>query len=109
MGLFSKKKHAQTIQEAIDYGDDDFSYVTRKGRRQRFFPAHASAMQENLGAWDLDDAFEMYAPNLLATIEETNKNMKVLLEQNLLLQEKVLSLEKKISNLEHNHTPTIKR
>ena len=46
MGLFSNKKHAQTIQEAIDYGDDDFTYVTRKGRRQRFFPAHASAIQE---------------------------------------------------------------
>ena len=56
-----------------------------------------------------NDAFEMYAPNLLATIEETNKNMKVLLEQNLLLQEKVLSLEKKISNLEQNHNAAMKR
>ena len=44
-----------------------------------------------------------------AKIEETNKNIKILLEQNLMLQEKVRSLENKVSNLEQNNNPTIKR
>ncbi len=110
MGLFSKKKESHTIEEALKNHDKNFSYTTRTGYTYDDFPYMMQhTLWNNICATSFDDAFEMYAPNFLATIEETNKNIKILLEQNQMLQEKVRSLENKVSNLEQNHTPTIKR
>ena len=104
MGLFSKSKESHTIEEALKNHDKNFSYTTRTGYTYNDFPYMMQhTLWNNICATSLDDAFEMYAPNLLATIEETNKNIKTLMEQNLLLQEKVYSLERKIADIESNH------
>lgn len=76
MGLFSKKKESHTIEEALKNHDKNFSYTTRTGYTYDDFPYMMQhTLWNNICATSFDDAFEMYAPNFLATIEETYKNL----------------------------------
>ena len=51
---------------------------------------------------DIDDLYEMFAPNLMRLLVETNQNVKTVMQQNSELQQKCKQLEQEIAELKSN-------
>ena len=122
MGLFSKKKESHTIEEAIKNDDEKFSYTTQSGHTYDDFPFHMTyeyttskgntylhfpniviGVRDSFAGFDdIDDLYEMFAPNLMRLLVETNQNIKTVMQQNNELQQKCNHLEQEIAELKSN-------
>ena len=61
-------------------------------------------LYQNISAASFDDAFEMYAPNFMETINRIDKNMALLTQQNQLLQLKCDSLAQELETIKKDNT-----
>lgn len=105
MGLFSTKKESHTIAEARQNRDKKFSYTTQTGVTYEDFPyLMGERLYQNISAASFDDAFEMYAPNFMETINRIDKNMALLTQQNQLLQLKCDSLAQELEAIKKDNT-----
>lgn len=112
MGLFSfKQKPApQTPLEAASYNDDDidFSYTTQKGNNyNRNWGFYRRQLHGSFGITDMDDVFEMFAPDFTSRLQRMESMLKKLLVQNEHLQERCNTLEatlQKITDKSPSHT-----
>lgn len=103
MGLFSKKKESHTIEEAYTLKDEKFSYTCESGRSYEDFPfLMGERLYQNISAADFDDAFEMYAPKFMNTINNISQCVQELVKQNQLLQMKCDRLEHEFSLLKNS-------
>ena len=109
MGLFSKKKESHTIEEAIKNDDLTFEYTTAKGNTYTHFPHLEVTMLNRQGFDDLDHMFEMFAPNLMRLLIETNQNIKTIIHQNSELRQKCQQLEQEVAELKNNSHQTYQR
>lgn len=96
MGLFSTKKESHTVAEAIQNCDEKFSYISRTGFTYNDFPYLKQVLYQTIAATSFDDAFEMYAPHFMETINRIDKNMELLAQQNQLLQLKCDALAQEL-------------
>lgn len=100
MGLFSKKKESHTIEEAIKNDDMKYEYTTSKGNTYLHFPNIVIGIRDSFAGFDdIDDLYEMFAPNLMRLLVETNQNVKIVMQQNSELQQKCKQLEQEIAEL----------
>ena len=99
MGLFSKKKESRTIEEAIKNDDMDFKYTTAKGNVYTHFPNIEVTMLNRQGFDDLDDMFEMFAPQLMQLLIKTNQNIEIVMQQNSELQQQCQQLKQEIAEI----------
>ena len=100
MGLFSKKKESHTIEEAIKNDDMKYEYTTSKGNTYLHFPNIVIGVRDSFAGFDdIDDLYEMFAPNLMRLLVETNQNVKTVMQQNSELQQKCNQLEQEIAEL----------
>ena len=100
MGLFSKKKESHTIKEAIKNNDILFKHTTSKGNTYKNFPSIVVGVENCFAGFDdIDDLYEMFAPNLMRLLVETNQNIKTVMQQNNDLQKKCKQLEQEIAEL----------
>lgn len=103
MGLFSKKKESHTIEEAIKNDDVSFEHTTSKGNTYTNFPSIVVGVEHSFAGFDdIDDLYEMFAPNLMRLLVETNQNVKTVMQQNSELQQKCKQLEQEIAELKSN-------
>ena len=96
MGLFSKKTESHTVEEAINNHDEKFAYTCQSGNTYSRFPSKSYDLSQWLCAGSFDDAFEMYAPHFMETINRIDKNMELLAQQNQLLQLKCDALAQEL-------------
>ena len=103
MGLFSKKKESHTIKEAIKNDDMKYKYTTSKGYTYLHFPNIVIGVRDSFASFDdIDDLYEMFAPNLMRLLVETNQNVKTVMQQNSELKQKCNQLEQEIAELKSN-------
>ena len=103
MGLFSKKKESHTIEEAIKNDDMKYEYTTSRGKTYLHFPNIVIGVRDSFAGFDdIDDLYEMFAPNLMRLLVETNQNVKTVMQQNSELQQKCKQLEQEIADLKSN-------
>lgn len=103
MGLFSKKKKSHTIEDAIKNDDVSFEHTTSKGNTYKNFPSIVVGVENSFAGFDdIDDLYEMFAPNLMRLLLETNQNVKIVMQQNSELQQKCKQLEQEIAELKSN-------
>ena len=104
MGLFSKKTESHTVEEAINNHDEKFAYTCQSGNTYSRFPSKSYDLSQWLCAVSFDDAFEMYAPRFVGAINQINKNVELLTQQNQLLQMKCDTLAKELEIMKKDNT-----
>lgn len=93
MGLFSTKKKERdiiTTRSGYQYYDDNDDY--NKNINQRIY-------YKNFLAYNLDDAFELFAPLLMKKFDKLDK-IDMLVQQNEELKQRCSALEEKLTMLE---------
>lgn len=80
-----------------------YEYTTSKGNTYLHFPNIVIGVRDSFAGFDdIDDLYEMFAPNLMRLLVETNQNVKTVIQQNSELQQKCKQLEQEIAELKSN-------